>query len=945
MKKLLLVSTLLFSILNAHECGYELKLDLDIDKGLLQGYAKIQSDHPSLKLLNSKADILEIKNATLSISDNTPQLVRQDANRAVEISFKHNFKTISGDVILLETWYPKIDISCKYKVIISNSDITTIVEATKTTQNKDSKSFTFDKPLDNLHLVASKNYTMNSATTKTGMTLSTYFYPNDSHLSNKYIQKTEEYFKLYKDMFGFLPFKNFSIVETPFPAGYSMPTFTLIGKQILDKEFVLNNSLGHEIAHQWFGNYVYSPSGGNWVEGMTTFYSDYLYAKKESKEVDYRKNILIKYNSYVNTNNEIALIEFKHKQMESKNAIGYGKSAFFFYMLEQKIGKKDFQKGIKILLKEYPFKVASYKNLREIFERASDKKLLDFFKRWVYTKGALDFKINNINLTFVENMYVLKFDITNNLGSGFLPISICSDDECLYTKIDLSQTSPRIELDIEPTKIVIDESYEIFRKLDLKEIPPVISKVLQGNAIMVIDRANEKKFSKLKYAYKNFKYADEITYKELKENNIFIVGSKNSLLNQIAIDFKMQGDAKIELFKNPLNDKNVVAVFDMNKLSRSIFYKLQHLGKYSTVVFKEGQIIEKTTKPSLSGITYNINSSSYALKPKAQKLNEIIGDIAKSRVVFIGENHTAFSSHLNQLKIIKEMYKKNKKIAIAMEMFQKPYQKYLDAFIAGKITEKEMVEKTEYFDRWKYDYELYRPILLFAKEKGLPIVAINIDREITKKVVGNGIDALSEKQRAQIPNSIDFSTTKYKQQLRMIYAMHQSGSFKDFEEFYHAQLVWDESMAANVVDFMKNNPEHSVAVLAGNGHIMYGYGIPSRVERRGITDYTIALNMTNPEPGIADYILYPSTIGTQKAKKLGVYLKGGDKLEVLKLVENSLAAKAEIKAGDIIIAFNGIPVKKLSELKTELAFTKESIKLTLLRESKNIDVNISFLEK
>ena len=260
----------------------------------------------------------------------------------------------------------------------------------------------------------------------------------------------------------------------------------------------------------------------------------------------------------------------------------------------------------------------------------------------------------------------------------------------------------------------------------------------------------------------------------------------------------------------------------MKKLSKSIFYKLRHLGKYSTVIFKGGNIIQKTTKPSLKGVTYNINSSSLALKPQAQKFNKVIGDIAKSKVVFIGESHTDFSSHLNQLKIIKEMYKKNKKLAIAMEMFQKPYQKYLDAFVEGKITEKEMIIKTEYFKRWKYDYELYRPILLFAKEKRIPIIAINIDREITKKVVKEGIDALSDKQQALLPNSIDFAATKYKEELKMIYGMHQSGSFKNFDEFYHAQLIWDESMAANIVGFIEKKPDYSVAVLAGNGHIMYG---------------------------------------------------------------------------------------------------------------------------
>ncbi len=942
MNKIFFVSTFLLATLNAHECTYTIEMNLDMDKGLIKGYASIFSDHPTLKLLDSKAKISEIKNASLNIEGNMPNLVLKDVNKPVEIAFTHSFRPIKGDAIVLEAWYPKIDIMCKHETIISSSDVTTIVEATSSRKVGDKKHFTFDYPLDNLNIIASKNYTSNSKITKEGMKLSTHFYANDAHLSQKYLQKTEEYFRLYKNIFGFLPFKEFKVVETPFPAGYSMPTFTLIGQQIIDKDFVFNSSLGHEIVHQWFGNYVYSPSQGNWAEGLTTFYSDYLYADKNGKGIAYRKDMLIKYNSYVNSKNEIALIEFMHKEKESKNAIGYQKSAFFFYMLEQKIGKKAFNKGIRQLLQKYPFKTANYKNLREIFEEASGKKLLDFFKRWVYMKGALEFSINNVGLMYVDDSYTLTFDTTNNMMSGYMPLTICSDDECLSTKIDLSQKQHSLKLDIEPTKIIFDENYNIFRKLNTKEIPPVLSKVLQANAIAVIDRADEKKFSKMKHIFKNFKFADTLTFEELKNNNIFVLGANNSLLKNIALPFEMQGDAKIELFKNPLNENNVIAVFEMKELSRSIFYKLQHLGKYSTVVFEKGEIIHKSTKPSLKGITYTINRDSYVIKPKVEKLNDMIDVIVKSKIVYVGESHTEFSSHLNQLKIIKAMYKKDKNMVIGMEMFQKPYQKYLDAYIEGKITEKEMVIKTEYFKRWKYDYELYRPIISFAKKHKIRILALNIDREITKKVVSEGMDALDDKQRAQVPTSIDFSNTKYKEQLRMIYGMHQTERFKNFEQFYHAQLIWDESMANNMVTFMQKNPKYNMVVLAGNGHIMHGHGIPSRVERRGFKDYTIALNFTKPEPGIADYLLYPSSITTKKATKLGVYLKDGDILEVLELVENSLAEKAEIKVGDILIKYNDVPLKNLFTLKTELAFIEKNAKLTVLRDSKEIEVTIDF---
>ncbi|MFA7501212.1 MAG: ChaN family lipoprotein, partial [Sulfurimonas sp.] len=727
MKKLLLLSSLLASAIYGHECKYTLNIDIDMDKGLLEGKAVISTDHPTVELFETKANISEIRSAQLRVEKNISILVKEDQNKTVEISFTHKFNLIDSDAILLDNWYPRVGLMCKYETVISNPEILAITEATKIESKNGTTSFVFDHPLDKINLIASKNYRKSQIVTKDKMTLSTYFYPEDSNLSDTYFKRAQENFTLYREMFGFVPFNNFSIVETQFPAGYSMPTYTLIGKQIIDKDYVLNNSLGHEIAHQWFGNYVYAPQKGNWVEGITTFYADYLYAKKENRTVEYRKDMLIKYNSHVNLSNEIAPIDFESKTKNSKNAIGYEKSAFFFYMLEQKIGEKAFLNGTKMLLKEYPFKEATYENLREIYEKTSNQKLDIFFKNWIYEKGALDFVINNTSLMFIENRYVLEFDITSNNKGEFIPVSICSDRECLTTKIDLSKKRQRFELDAAPVKMVIDENYELFRRLHPLEAPPVISKIIDSNALVVIDRANEEKFSKFKKIFKNFKYADEVTFEELKNSNIFILGAKNALLNQISIAFEMQGDAKIEMFKNPMNEEYVVAVFDMQKLSESFFYKLQHLGKYSEVVFEDEKIVDKRTKVSQKGVIYNINSDSYAIKSKTQNLNDVIEEIAKNRVVYIGEKHTEFSSHLNQLKIIKAMYKHNPHLSIGMEMFQKQFQKYLDDYIAGKISEKEMLTKTEYFKRWKYDYELYRPIILFAKEKHLPIIALNID--------------------------------------------------------------------------------------------------------------------------------------------------------------------------------------------------------------------------
>ncbi len=944
MKKTFLIFLISLTGLFAHQCNYEMRLSLDTHKGVLEGVAKITTDHDSVSLLDTHANITSIKNARLIVKDNRPVLLKDSKNDPIELSFLYGFDPGAKDVMLLEGWYPAIDLMCRYETIVKAPGMKIVTEATQRRESKEGTVYRYNYPLDTLHLVASSHHKIESLKSESGVTVSTYFYPEDSRLSNTYLKKSADYFLKYKEMFGFTPFESFTIAEAPFPAGYSMPTFTLIGKQIIDKPFVLNSSLGHEIVHQWFGNYVYAPYRGNWVEGLTTFYSDYLYAEESKRGAEYRKDLLIKYDSYVNYENEIALIEFTSKNKESKNAVGYGKSAFFFYMLEKKIGKEAFRHGIDKLLKEYPYKTASYKSLREIFEEVSGQRLLDFFKTWVYRKGAFDFRLSNIGLSFVDDRYILEFDVHSNGMLSRLPIKVCSDSECLWETIDLTKATHRLELDIEPKKIVVDENYEIFRRLYPEEVPPVISRILDGDVTVIVDRKDEKRFSKMLKVFKNVVYSDEVKYEALKKRDILVLGATNSFLKQIAIDFTMEGETKVELFKNPFDNSRVVAVFESRKLSRSIFFRLRHLGKYSTVVIKNGKIVKKSTKQSQNGVVFTVPSGSYALKPNLDPLDSIFTDLTKQKVVFIGEQHNQFSNHLNQLKIIKAMVKAGKKVAIGMEMFQEPYQKYLDEYITGKISEKEMLKKTEYFKRWKYNYHLYRPIILYAKRKKLPIVALNIEKEITKKVVREGIDSLDTREKSRVPDSIDFSNTRYKDELRNIFSSHSSKSFKNFDEFYYAQLLWDETMAKNVSRFLKKHPDYSMAVLAGNGHVMFGFGIPDRVKRRGIHRYKIVINSMKPKPGIADYLLYPEPIETAKEKKIGVYLEGDEKLKVVKLVDNSPAKRAGIEKDDLIVAIDGAEVKTIPDLKLELFFTGEKAEITVLRNGRRVKIPISFEE-
>ncbi len=247
---------------------------------------------------------------------------------------------------------------------------------------------------------------------------------------------------------------------------------------------------------------------------------------------------------------------------------------------------------------------------------------------------------------------------------------------------------------------------------------------------------------------------------------------------------------------------------------------------------------------------------------------EILQQLLKARIVYLGETHDSIEDHQAQLAIIQKMQRQNPKIAIALEMFQRPFQSALDEYLAGKITEEQLIEQTEYNQRWRFPWEYYAPIMRFAKENKLRLLALNTPTEVTRKVATQGLESLTADEKIHIPplSEIRTDNAEYRQILLEVYQQHQKaaqGNSTAFERFLQAQVLWDETMAEKIAQFVKANPDYQVVVLAGKGHIVYGYGIPSRVERRlgvgKVKMRSVLFNLptdspSSPEKPIADYV-------------------------------------------------------------------------------------------
>jgi uncharacterized iron-regulated protein len=304
-------------------------------------------------------------------------------------------------------------------------------------------------------------------------------------------------------------------------------------------------------------------------------------------------------------------------------------------------------------------------------------------------------------------------------------------------------------------------------------------------------------------------------------------------------------------------------------------------------------------------------------------MDQLLDAIADRRVVFVGESHDRPEDHLTQLKVIQGLKARGKDVAIGMESFQQPYQPALDAYIRGDLDEAGLLRQTQYFDRWGFDWRLYRPLLQYAREQHIPVIALNLEAELTHRVREVGLEGLSPTERARLPAQIDRSDTAYQERVRAVFEQHPMPDKRSFERFIEVQLAWDEGMAERAARYLRENPQKTLVVLAGVGHIEYGQGIPRRLLRRVPVPAATLVNASQREldPAIADYLVFPQPVELPPPGLLGVMLKpaGEQRLaEIQGFSPDSGAQAAGLKEGDRIVRLAGQPVAAYEDIRIAL---------------------------
>lgn len=211
------------------------------------------------------------------------------------------------------------------------------------------------------------------------------------------------------------------------------------------------------------------------------------------------------------------------------------------------------------------------------------------------------------------------------------------------------------------------------------------------------------------------------------------------------------------------------------------------------------------------------------------ELEDAFDRLMDYRVIFFGEEHGSRMSHDAELILLKGLAKRDPKIVLALEMFERDVQDLLDAYLKGKISEKTFLRHSRPWPNYKEDY---RPLIEFAKKKRIPVVAANIPRraaaavsqanEISRDVVG--------KDSLYLPKTIHLKSKPYYQ--RFVSSMEEMPHFTpmkgmNVDGLYKAQVLKDAVMAYSLEPFLG----HRIFFCCGHFHADYHLGIPYQLHK------------------------------------------------------------------------------------------------------------------
>lgn len=218
-------------------------------------------------------------------------------------------------------------------------------------------------------------------------------------------------------------------------------------------------------------------------------------------------------------------------------------------------------------------------------------------------------------------------------------------------------------------------------------------------------------------------------------------------------------------------------------------------------------------------------------------LPQAVSELQRSRIVLVGEHHRNVAHHRAQLAVIRALKEAGREVVIGLEMFRHESQSALDRWVSGQI-DSQSFEKI-YYDNWNFPWQAYRMIFEYARDHKIPMIGLNVPREITQKVSRNGFKSLTPGEKGRLAEVSCVVDQQYMNYIRKAFGGH-GHSHLNFIYFCEAQMVWDTAMAVYTLGYLEKHPNAIVVILTGVGHAQKG-AVPRQIEIRSEVPYAVIL--------------------------------------------------------------------------------------------------------
>lgn len=763
-----------------------------------------------------------------------------------------------------------------------------------------------------------------------------FFLPQSSREErDRLVQAAGRSFEQTATLLGEYPAETIVIAQTLLPESVSENGLMLVGKE--PEEEVLK-ALAQGIAGSWFG-----PSA--WTNGLGLYLAGHLQHDDPAGRAAFRKGLLLFIqDSTVSARAEGSASEAgvaKSAAMTDAETLrGAARNAMVFHMLMRRIGEQPFFASLKDLIVQSRDRYLGWHDLRAIFEARSGEDLAPFFEAWSDYGVLPALSVKSARIEEKEGKPQLAFSLVQD-GVKSVPLAVplkieAPGEEVLETVVlDGVSKDLTYSFAMPPTVLAVDPGYDLLRRLDPIELPPSWQRFINSSRKLIVSSGEvAEQFKPLVslFAASGVDVVDaaRVSDAELASGSVLLLGADTAKTQSLfAGTVHPNEGVTVDVRHHPFNPRQVVAIVssDSSWQARTSLETLAAHRDADYLHVKSGVLREKNQPEAADGLRYLLDMPPGGVAVHAKlSFDEIVKRLADNRVVYVGEVHTRNEDHRLQLRIIRALHRLKPDLAVGMEMFPRDVQDVLDEYVAGKLDEREFLKKVAYFKNWGYDYRLYREIIDFARHNRIPVIGLNIKKDIVSKVFKEGgVSSLSEDERALIAAERNLDMPGYRQRLAQVFSMHDQHvrSPEQVNDFFQAQSIWDESMAESVAEYLQTYPDSIMVVVAGMGHTIKESGIPPRVARRITVPQAVVLNSQEREVGLdsADFLVFSPAEPLPPSPLLGVMIEDDKEGLLVKGVSpHGSAMQAGVKENDVIVALEGQPITEVDDLKIALLY-------------------------